>query len=353
MFEIRGTITYQRGRQIGVGEGTNSRVFLSFDPILRRDIAVKEIDKANFGNDFDSYCHEARAMFTNADSHIVSLEFVCETPDFVALALPYFDNGSLAARIKTNPLGLRDLLRLAQSVVAGLTRIHTGGFIHLDLKPSNILFDDSERPLISDFGQSRRLMANGTVTFPAVYKWSMPPETLKLHVATIESDIYQLGLLLYRAANGDLPYTLQKALLKTGAELQHKIERGRFPDRQFFLPHVPRRIRSIVRKAMRVDPIERFHSAIELGAAMGRVPIPLDWSAVSDGAGGYIWRAVRTDRSDLEVVLVCKSGTWNTEVWTVRPQDRRKKNVREYWKEGLDYQGAFEHLTEVFAQLNR
>jgi serine/threonine protein kinase len=354
MFEVRGTITYQRLRPIGVGEGMNSNVYLSFDPVLRRDIAVKEIEKSKFGNDFDSYCNEARVMFASSDPNIVGLEFVCETADCIALALPYFANGSLNGKIGKNPLRLRDFLKLTQSIVAGLARIHTSGFIHLDLKPSNILFDNAERPLISDFGQSRRVSATGTVTFPAVYKWSMPPEVLRSNVATIRSDIYQLGILLYRSVNGNLPYSEQKSGIASNTEFERQVIRGRFPDRNFFLPHVPRRIRSIIRKAMRTEPTERYGSAIELGAAMGRVPLLLDWSTTSNGGGAYTWRAVRPGKSDLEAMLVRQSATkWRTEVWTVRPLDRRRKNVGQYWKSDLSYEEAFKHLTEVFAELNQ
>src|SRR5438128_2373825 len=148
MFEVRATITYQRLREIGSGEGMNSVVHLAYDPVLRRDIAVKEIKKSKFGNDFESYCQEARAMFAAADPNIVDLEFVCETNDSIILGLPYYANGSLHKRIATHPLPLRDLMKLAQGLVAALSRIHVARFLHLDLKPANVLFDALDRPLL-------------------------------------------------------------------------------------------------------------------------------------------------------------------------------------------------------------
>jgi serine/threonine protein kinase len=105
MFEVYATTRYQQLEQIGVGEGMNSIVFRAFDPYLQREIAVKEIRKDRLANDFDSYCTEARAMFATRDSHVVEVEYVCETPDHIALALPYFPNGSLQSRIEQNPLG--------------------------------------------------------------------------------------------------------------------------------------------------------------------------------------------------------------------------------------------------------
>lgn len=353
MFEIHAEIRYQRLGQIGVGEGMNSFVFRANDPYLNRVIAVKEVEKSRFGNNFDTYCGEARAMFATASPNIVGLLYICETPDRIALALPYFVNGSLASRIADNPLGLKELMKLAQGVVAGLSRIHSNGFLHLDLKPSNILFDDSEVPLIGDFGQSRKISAAGTVAFPAMYNECMPPEVWTNHAATVEADIHQLGVLLYRSANGEPIYRSQRTAITSNAELIDRIARGKFPNRTMFLPHVPKRIRSIIRKAMRVDPIERYRSATDLAAALGRVPIPLDWATIGAGGGAYRWRAKRANKPDLLVELNPNATSgWDTKVWTETTGRARKRNVAEYWREQLAYDEAFGHLTDVFADLS-
>lgn len=354
MFEVYATTRYQQLELIGTGEGMNSSVFRAFDPYLQREIAVKEINKSALGNDFSSYCNEARTMFEVADPTIVGIEYVCETTDHIALALPYFSKGSLKARIKNKPLELKELLKVSQGVLAGVARIHSKRFLHLDLKPANILFDDSDKPLVGDFGQTRRVSSGGTVTFPDVYKWAMPPEVWDTHVATVESDIYQLGVLLYRSANGEPVYRSQKSAISTNDDLRRLIMRGRFPDSRFFLPHVPRRIRTIIRKAMRVRPSERYHSASELGAALGRVPLPLNWVARSLGRGGYNWRAVRPGSPDLEVELT-RSGSseWQTNVWTTRDGERRARGLSEYWTKQPTYRHACDHLTAVFADLSR
>lgn len=354
MFEICAETRYHQLELIGIGEGMNSSVFRAFDPYLQRDIAVKEISKSRLGNDFDSYCNEARMMFEVADPNVVGIEYVCETPDHIALALPYFAKGSLKRRIKSGPLELRELMKVAQGTLAGVGRIHSKRLLHLDLKPANILFDDADTPLVGDFGQTRRLTATGTVSFPAAYKWAMPPEVWETNTATIESDIYQLGVLLYRCANGDPVYELQKSAISMNDELKRRILRGRFPDPKFFVPHVPKRMRTILRKAMRVKPAERYHSASELGAVLGRVPLPLNWVTSSLGGGAYSWHAVRSDSPDLEVELTQnESSGWQTSVWTTRGKERRAKGRFDYWAKQETYEDACDHLTEVFAELGR
>jgi serine/threonine protein kinase len=258
------------------------------------------------------------------DPNVVGIVYVCETPTHVSLALPYFPKGSLQSRIKENPLETMQLLKMAQDVLSAVARIHTNRFLHLDLKPSNIFFDESDRALVGDFGQSRRLN-KGAVSFPAMYKWAMPPEVLDSHTATVESDIYQLGVLLYRAANGEPAYQQQKKAIASDGELLNLIRRGRFPNPKVFLPHVPRRIRSIIRKCIRVNGSERYHSASELAIALARVSPSLNWTTSYLGGGAYCWRSVRTQCADLEVNLVQESAAWKTEVWTSKDGERRRR----------------------------
>jgi len=92
----------------------------------------------------------------------------------------------LADRINDGPLPVKECLRIAYGVLSGVARIHTAGFVHLNIKPSNILFSDSNAPMVADFGQSRQLAFNGTVTVPPMYKLAIPPETFQHRVALRE-----------------------------------------------------------------------------------------------------------------------------------------------------------------------
>lgn len=353
MFEVYAQTRYQRLEPIGIGEGMNSTVFRAYDPYLQRELAVKEISKSRLGNDFDSYCQEARAMFSMRDPNIVRVEYVCETSDHVALALPYFVKGSLKSRLKHSPLETKEFLKLSQDVLSGAARIHSAGFLHLDLKPSNIFLTEANRALVGDFGQSRRL-SHGVVTFPTVYKWAMPPEVWDSHHATVESDIYQLGVLFYRTVNGEAWYESQSRAIHSDTELQTLIRKGRFPNPKSFLPHVPARIRTVIRKCVKADASERYHSASDVAVALARVSPLLNWATLPLGNGAYRWRAVRPSCADIEVNLICDNATmWKTEVWGEKNGERRRKGVSDYWTSQLTYSAACDHLTEVFADLDR
>src|SRR5215469_13095346 len=234
-MRIDGSISYTRVKQIGVGQGMNSTVYLADDPQLGGRVAAKEIEKSRFANPA-AYFVETQVMFGVAHDNVIRVQYACQTPDLISLVMPYYRNGSLANRIHDRPLQLSEMLRIVQGILAGLAHIHLRGFIHFDIKPSNVLFSNTNTPMVADFGQSRAISPTGVVTVPPLYMSAQPPETIATGVATMVADIYHVGLLMYRALNGDTFYTAQ--IPSDPALLRTKISKGKFPDRNRFMPHV-------------------------------------------------------------------------------------------------------------------
>ena len=144
-MRVLAQLEYQRFRQLGVGQGMNSEVYFAHDPQLGGDMAVKEIEKSKFGNDINAYFAEAQTMFAVNHPNITPVQYACATGDKICLAMPYFARGSLTDQITSCPISLSEVLRVGQAVLAGLARIHAARFIHFDIKPSNVLFDDRDR----------------------------------------------------------------------------------------------------------------------------------------------------------------------------------------------------------------
>jgi serine/threonine protein kinase len=348
-MQVVGSISYTKLNQIGVGQGMNSEVYLADDPQLGGRIAAKEIAKTRFANPTD-YFNEAQATFAVAHDNVVAIQYACQTPTIISLIMPYYRKRSLADRIQDRPLQLSEVQRVAQGVLAGLAHIHLTGYVHFDVKPSNILFSNTDRPMVADFGQSRAISPTGVVKVPPLYMKSQPPETISTGLATTLADIYHVGLLMYRALNGDGFFRSQ--MPGDLASLQAKISAGKFPDRARFMPHVPSRIRTLVRKALRVDPAERFQTATELADVLGRVDLMLDWSVEPLPSGGFHWRALRPGQCDLVVELTTNGGTWGVETFTEKPgESRRAKGKSENWRSGLTLVDAYAHLKDVFERL--
>ena len=349
-MQVVGSISYTKVKQIGVGQGMNSEVYLADDSQLGGRVAAKEIQKSRFANP-TAYFDEAQAMFALAHENVVAVQYACQTPMIISLVMPYYRKGSLTCRIQDRPLQLSEIQRVVQGVLAGLAHIHLAGYIHFDLKPSNVLFSNTDRPMVADFGQSRSISATGVVTVPPLYMSTQPPETIKTGCATMVADIYHVGLLMYRALNGDNIFTSQ--IPENPALLREKISSGKLPDRARFMPHVPSRIRTLVRKALRVDPAKRFQSATEMADALSRVDLALGWT-VEPLLPGFRWRAVRLGHADLIVELTNRGGTWSVETFTeTRGEARRAKDKGENWRSGLRLDDAYGHLKDVFERLRR
>jgi serine/threonine protein kinase len=347
-MRVDGTISYIRIRQIGVGQGMNSTVYLVDDPQLGGQVAAKEIETSRFANP-TAYFDETQTMFAVAHDNVIEVRYACQTPDIISLVMPFYPNGSLADRIQDRPLQLSELLRVTQGVLAGLAHIHLRGYIHFDVKPSNVLFSGKNRPMVADFGQSRAISPAGVVTVPPLYMSAQPPETINTGVATSVADIYHVGLLMYRAANGDGFY---KAQAPSPAIVMTKISRGKFPDRNRFMPHVPSRIRTLIRKALRVNPSDRFQTATEMADDLSRVDISLDWSIEPLLLGGFRWKASRPGHCDLIVELTEQGGTYDVATFTQKPGGaKRRKEEKETWRSGLILGDAYAHLEDVFERL--
>jgi serine/threonine protein kinase len=347
-MQVLATLQYEKIRQIGVGQGMNSEVFLASDPQLNGTLAVKEVPKSNFINPVPAYFLEAQAMFAASHPNIVPIQYACETPDRVCLAMPYFSQGSLSDRLVQGPVPLLDVQKIAQGVLSGLARVHASGFLHLDIKPSNVLFSATGVPMVADFGQARFIDPTGIVQMPPMYPFGIPPETWTTSTATYQSDIYQVGLLLYRSANGDAFFQGQIPVM---SELENKIVNGKFPNRDLFAPHVPKRMRTLIRKALKLSPGERYRSAVEMADELSGLEIRLNWSTQTLANGGLRWSAIRQGQPDLAVELKEQAGCWRTDVYTVRGNSRRAKGVSDYCREGLSRQEAEAHLKSVFQDL--
>lgn len=182
-MRVDGTISYTRIQQIGIGQGMNSTVWLADDPQLGGEVAAKEIPKTRFANPIN-YFDETQTMFEVAHDNVVAVQYACQTPELISLIMPYYHNRSLADRIQDRPLQLSELQRVAQGVLAGIAHIHLKGYVHFDVKPSNVLFSNTNRPMVADFGQSRAISSTGVVNTPPLYMDAQPPEAIGTGIAT-------------------------------------------------------------------------------------------------------------------------------------------------------------------------
>jgi eukaryotic-like serine/threonine-protein kinase len=200
------------------------------------------------------------------------------------LAMPYYRKGPIT-RLITGGLSMtvREIVTAGCQVLSGLHNIHSKGLIHFDVKPDNILLSDRYEALVSDFGLAKQMNLSGLALQDRLYFKMVAPEGTYGDQFDRTFDIYQFGLTLYRMCNGNESFYAQHAAYGSGEELDRDrfrfdVRNGRFPDRNAFLPHIPARLRGIIRQCTAIQPADRYQSAIDVANALALVDGPtLDW----------------------------------------------------------------------------
>jgi serine/threonine protein kinase len=176
--------------------------------------------------------------------------------------------------MKTRFLSVREIIKYAFDFLNGLHFIHTKKLVHFDVKPTNILIDDSNKALMADFGLAKQLSDDGVADPDKMYGKHFVPEFFSTDPLTTASDVYQAGLTLYRMCNGNENFFAQHA--SKGAAIETEILAGRFPDRVYYLPHIPKKLRKIIKKALEVRIDKRYETILEMMNDIAVVDLCLD-----------------------------------------------------------------------------
>jgi serine/threonine protein kinase len=267
-------------REIGA-DGRNSRTYVAKDHQLNAEIVVKQIAKARLESTANFF-EESQALYASAHPNVVQIHYACYDDDHVYLAMPHYQNGSVKGLITGRHMTVREIVRIGCQVLSGLHNIHSKKLVHFDVKPDNILLSNRGEALVSDFGQAKQMNFVGVAPQDRHYTPMIPPEATRQDRFDVTFDIYQFGLTLYRMCNGNDAFYEQ--LSKYGPRIANRndflcdLRNGRFPDRKAFAPHIPSRLRNIVRKCLETDPADRYHSAIDVANALADIDgKTLDW----------------------------------------------------------------------------
>lgn len=347
-MKVYANIRYDRRRQIGVGQGMNSTVYLAHDPQLNREIAVKEIERSRIsGKGWAAYYREAQAMFAAKHRNVVPIFYACRTTKHICLAMPYFRKGSLTDRLVSGPPPLKEAYSIADGILGALSQVHVAKRLHFDLKPSNILFSDTDEPMIADFGQARLLDPSGGCRTGIVQMGNAAgsPRSQRRNsgIRHLPGWVNSVSALQRRCALSD-------AVLSP--EIR-EIASGVCPEGALTKPRQVPSARTARNSTLKIDPTDRYHSAIEFQDALARVDLPLNWAAKLKSHGEITWTARRQGAPNLEVhrLRAGLSGRWNVEVYTCKGSLRRRKGVATLWATELTGTEAERHLRRAFMEL--
>jgi serine/threonine-protein kinase len=267
-----------------LGRGGMGVVFLARDVALDRPVAIKVLppslaaDRATR----DRFLREARTAAALSHPNVVPIHAVEEHGEVVFFVMAFVDGETLGSRVRgRGRLPPAEVMRVTQEVAWALAHAHTRGLIHRDVKPDNILLErDGGRALVTDFGIARDLDGTDTPASGAVRGTPqyMSPEQAAGGVLDARSDLYSLGVTVFFAATGKLPF---EADTVAGYAAKHAGQQA--PSLTQMAPKLPERFATAIDRCLAKDPEQRPVSAEwlahEISAARGAlatVPAPLE-----------------------------------------------------------------------------
>jgi hypothetical protein len=248
-----------------IGAGGMGVVLKAHDRSLDRIVAIKVMSPhlASNGSARKRFAREAKAAAAVLHPNVIAIHSVASESVSPYLVMPYVRGVSLQKRIDAQgPLPLKDTLRIAAQISAGLAAAHAQGLVHRDIKPANILLEEGvERVTITDFGLARAvddasMTCSGVIAGTPQY---MSPEQARGETMDARSDLFSLGSVLYAMCAGRPPFRAE-----TTYGVLHRIANESPTPVSEVNADVPVWLGHIISRMMAKRPDDRFASAAQV-----------------------------------------------------------------------------------------
>ena len=256
-----------------IGRGGMGEVYLARDPVLERDVAVKLISgEIDTDRSRQRLVLEARAAGRLQHPNIVTIFDAGEHEDQPFIAMEFVRGETLGNLIRRQaPMALVRRLELIEHACAGLAHAHRAGVVHLDIKPDNLMLDETGVVKVLDFGIARVLKTDLLVTrqLGGTLRY-MSPEQIENRPLDRRSDVFSLGCALFELV------TFVPAFVGSTKDIVTQISSGPVPGMREAMPGLEPRLDAIARRAMALDPTERYADLDELRAELAAVRKDMD-----------------------------------------------------------------------------
>ena len=247
-----------------IGEGGMANVYLAYDTILNRNVAVKILrgDLAGDEKFVRRFKREAISASSLIHPNIVEMYDVGEDDGNNFIVMEYIDGKTLKSLIKKRgALTLPEVVDIMLQLTSAIHCAHESYIIHRDIKPQNVMILDDGRIKITDFGiaiasNAADLTQTNSVMGSVHY---LPPEQANGEGATIKSDIYSLGILMYELLTGKVPFKGDNAV-----EIALKQMKEEIPSVCEYNSDIPQAIENVILTACAKNPKNRYDSVMEM-----------------------------------------------------------------------------------------
>lgn len=271
-----------------IGKGATSKVYLGRDPFADRDVAIKV-----FFFDEDAteqtrkllrkgFLAEAALAGRLQHPHIVEIYDAVSEPEYSYIVMEHVPGTTLESYCEVDSLlPLGKVVEIIFKCIRALDYAFQSGVIHRDIKPGNILYSDGGEIKVSDFGASfQEQLAHDTTQLTGIGSPAyMSPEQVRLEHLTHQTDIYSLGVVMYKLLTGRLPFNASNQL-----SLTYEILNVEPPPPSTFRPELPALLDEICLNAVRKNQAARYQTWIDFGKDLSKAfgTLRLAGDALSD-----------------------------------------------------------------------
>src|SRR5215210_804688 len=252
-----------------VGRGGMGEVWAGRDLRLDRSVAVKLLSPtmASEAGVRERFDEEARSAARLSHSNVVLVFDSGEHEGTPYLVMELLPGRTLADEVAHGPLEPERVRRLGIEVLGALAASHQAGILHRDIKPGNVLLTGEGTAKVADFGIAKsteglQLTSTGMIVGTAAY---LAPERLAGQPATVQSDVYAVGVVLYEALTGQKPFGGD-----TPFAVMRAVEAHQAVPLAEARPGLDASLVTTVQRAMAKDPARRFSSAAAMAEALRR-----------------------------------------------------------------------------------
>lgn len=256
-----------------LGEGGMAAVYKAYQPGIERYVALKILPR-QFGLDpqfVARFEQEAKILAKLQHPHILPVFDYGQADGYAYIVMPFLHSGTLTGLMRGAPLPLAQIRRIVSQVGDALDYAHSHALIHRDVKPSNVLLDERDNCLLTDFGIAKMIESSAHLTatgsFIGTPAYMSPEQGLGQNVDG-RSDIYALGVILYEMATGRVPYKAETPMAVVVKHINDPLP----PPRQLN-PDLPEAVERVILKALAKQPKDRYATAGEMVRAL-RAVIP-------------------------------------------------------------------------------
>ena len=253
-----------------LGSGGMADVYLAEDEELGRRVAIKILNDKYAPDDqfVERFRREAKNAAGLSHPNIVSIYDRGEAEGTYYIAMEYLDGRSLKELVVARgPLPIPDAIAATRQVLSALRFAHRKGVVHRDIKPHNVMADADGRLKVTDFGIARagvsQMTEAGSIIGTAQY---LSPEQARGAPVDQRSDLYSMGIVLYEMLTGQVPFTGESPV---EIAMKHLSDPPRPPS--LLRPDIPPDLDMVVLRALAKNPEDRFQTAEEMDAELGRV----------------------------------------------------------------------------------